>query len=169
MLSHEVYIHRCELKTSLTEIFISATERFSTPSVDPTGTHWVLESAGIPGIQEDSMDPFWNFWHHSTSPRVHVQVCKYVMISFFSIAGLWKTTFSFIQAEFTEKQMTWLERVIQYRKGRNVTSSFQADCRSSTSSSQLWRSDVSGTREGLSLTPFVKFEMIKFDKRERGL
>lgn len=93
MLSHEVYIHRCELKTSHTEIFISATERFSTSSVEPAGTHWVLESAGIPGIQEDSMDPFWNFWHHSTSPRVHVQVCKYVVISFSFFCRAVKTTF----------------------------------------------------------------------------
>lgn len=37
MLSHEVYIHRCELKTSLVERIIYASERFSTQSVEPTG------------------------------------------------------------------------------------------------------------------------------------
>lgn len=154
MLSREVYIHRCALKTSLGEIFISATKSFSTPSVEPAGTQRAVESAGISGIREGSTDPLRNFRHHSTSPRVRVQVCKYVKVSLF-LQGCENRSFP---SSRQDSETTRSERVMQ---GRNVTSGFQADCRSSSSSSQL--------RRGWSLTPFVKFEMVKLDKRERGL
>lgn len=93
MLSHEGYIHRCELKTSLVERIISASERFSTPSVEPAGFQNPTESS------EFQKDPFRNFRHHSTSPCVHVQVCKYVVIFLVFLQGCENHIFPFFQAE----------------------------------------------------------------------
>lgn len=98
MLSHEVYIHRCELKTSLVERIISASERFSTPSVEPAGIHWILESAGILGRIR--------FGTSGTTALVHVSMYKYVnmlwfFFSFFVfLQGCENHIFPFIQAEF---------------------------------------------------------------------
>lgn len=102
MLSHKVYIHRCELKTSLVEIFISAKEKFSTPSEEPAGF-----------CRNPIGNPIRNLRQHSTSPCVHVQVCKYVVIFF---AGPWKPHFSFIQARNTRNR--WRDRSERCRRGR---------------------------------------------------
>lgn len=58
-------------------------------------------------------NPIRNLRQHSTSPCVHVQVCKYVVIFF---AGPWKPHFSFIQARNTRNR--WRDRSERCRRGR---------------------------------------------------
>lgn len=170
MLSHEVYIHRCELKTSLVERIISASERFSTPSVEPAGTHWISRIRRNP---QNSRKIQWiHFGTSGTTALVLVSMYKYVnMLWFFffchlSFCRAVNTTF-FHSSRQNSRETLGADDVIGVSdntgRGRNVTSSFSGQRitdrshHSSANPTFPWNTQTLGVASR-SLTPFVKFK-----------
>lgn len=128
MLSHEVYIHRCELKTSLVERIISASEKVLHTI---SGTRWISRIHRNP---PNSRRIQWiRFGTSGTTALVLVSMYKYVnmlLLFFFSHLSFCRavnTTF-FLSSRQNSRETLGADDVIgasdSTGRGRNVTSSF---------------------------------------------